>query len=67
MLITLKQNNLHINFFLREILYNCFKFIQPNLNERDKARKCYNCLKLMIGFHLKSVQNGPPDYNYFLI
>ena len=34
------------------ILYDCFRLIYAYLNEWDKVRECYGCLKMMIQDHL---------------
>ena len=38
--------------FLTGILYDRFKLIYACLNEGDKFRKCYSCLKMIIQAHL---------------
>ena len=37
-----------IKFFLTGVLYDCFKLIYAYLNEGDKVRECYSCLKMII-------------------
>ena len=41
-----------IKSFLTAVLYDCFKFIYADLNERDKVCKCCSYLKMMIQAHL---------------
>ena len=41
-----------IKSFLTEALYDRSKLIFGTLNEGDKVRECYSCLKLMIQAHL---------------
>ena len=41
-----------IKFFLKGVLYDCFKHTYAYLNERDKACKCYSCLKMVIQAYL---------------
>ena len=38
-----------IKSLLTRVLYDCFKLIYAYLNEGDKVRECYSCLK-MLGF-----------------
>ena len=38
--------------FLTGVLYDCFKLIYAYLNEGDKVRECYSCLKLIVQAHL---------------
>ena len=44
MLISSEQNNSH-QILLNRVLYDRFKLIYAYLNEGDKVRKCYSCLK----------------------
>ena len=37
-----------IKSFLTRVLYDCFKLINVYLNEGDKVRECYSCLKIVI-------------------
>ena len=37
-----------IKSFLTRVLYDCFKLIYDYLNEGDKVRECYSCLKIVI-------------------
>ena len=37
-----------IKSFLTRVLYDCFKLICVYLNEGDKVRECYSCLKTVI-------------------
>ena len=41
-----------IKSFLTWVLYDCFKLIYAYLNEADKVRECYNCLKIMMQANL---------------
>ena len=41
-----------IKSFLTGVSYDRFKLTYVNLNEQDRVRECYNCLKLMIQAHL---------------
>ena len=41
-----------IKSFLTGVLYDCFKLMEGYLNQEDKIRKCYYCLKIMIQAHL---------------
>ena len=41
-----------IKSFLTGVLYDCLKLIYACLNEGDKVRECYSCLKMMIQAHL---------------
>ena len=41
-----------IKCFLAGILYDCFKLIYAYLNEGDKGRECYSCLRLIVQAHL---------------
>ena len=41
-----------IKSFLTGVLYDCFKLIYASLNEEDKFRECYSCLKMRIQAHL---------------
>ena len=41
-----------IKSFFPGILHVSLKLIYTSLNERDKVRECYSCLKLMIQAHL---------------
>ena len=41
-----------IKYFLTGVLYDCFNLTYVYLNDKDKARECYNSLKKMIKAHL---------------
>ena len=41
-----------IKSFLTEVSYNCFKLIYAYLNEGDKVREYYSCLKMIVQAHL---------------
>ena len=41
-----------IKSFLTGVLHDCFKLMYAYLNEGDKVRKCYSCLKMIIQAHL---------------
>ena len=41
-----------IKSFLTEVSYDRFKLIYAYLNEREKVRECYSCLKMIIQAHL---------------
>ena len=41
-----------IKSFLTGVLYDSFKLIYAYLNEADKVRECYNCLKMMMQANL---------------
>ena len=41
-----------IKSFLTGVLYDWFKLIYRYLNEGNKVRECFNCLKMMIQVHL---------------
>ena len=41
-----------IKSFLTGVLHGCFKLIYQYLNEGDKVRECYSCLKLMVHGYL---------------
>ena len=41
-----------VRSFLARALYDCFKVIYMYLNEADKVRHYYSCLKMMIEAHL---------------
>ena len=41
-----------IKSFLTGVLCDCFRLIYAYLNERDKVRECYSCLKIVIQAHL---------------
>ena len=41
-----------IKSFLTGVLYDCFKLIYAYLNEGDKVRECYSCLKMIVQGHL---------------
>ena len=43
-----------IKSFLTGVLNDCFQLINVYLNEEDKVRKCYSCLKVMIQAHLQA-------------
>ena len=59
-------NELHVSFkrllhlnkmilvksYFTEVLHDCFKLAYANVNEGDKVRKCYSCLKLMMQAHI---------------
>ena len=51
MLITSEQNRPH-QILLNRSLYDCFKLIYMYLNEGDKVRECYSCLKMIVQAHL---------------
>ena len=51
MLISSEQNDPHKSFLTR-VLNDCFKLIYAYLNEGDKVRECYSCLKMMIQAHV---------------
>ena len=38
--------------FLTEVLYDRLKLIYTYLNEENKVRECYSCLKMIIQAHL---------------
>ena len=41
-----------IKSFLTEVSYDRFKLIYAYLNEGEKIRECYSCLKMIIQAHL---------------
>ena len=41
-----------VKSYLTEVLHDCFKLAYANVNEGDKVRKCYSCLKLMMQAHI---------------
>ena len=41
-----------IKAFLKGVLYDCFKLIYAYLNEGDKVREYYSCLKMIVQVHL---------------
>ena len=41
-----------IKSFLTGVLDDCFKLMCAYLNDGDKIRQCYSCLKMMIQAHL---------------
>ena len=41
-----------IKSLLTGVLYDSFKLIYAYLNEADKVRECYNCLKMMMQANL---------------
>ena len=41
-----------IKSFLTEVSYDRFKLIYAYLNEGEKIRECYSCLKIIIQAHL---------------
>ena len=41
-----------IKSFSTGVLYDCLKLIHLYLNEGDKVRECYSCLKMMVQAHL---------------
>ena len=48
MLISSEQNDPHQILLNRGFVWFCFKLIYACLNEGDKIRECYSCLKMMI-------------------
>ena len=51
-----------IKSFLTGVLHDCFKLIYMYLNEVDKVRKCYSCLKMIVQAHLHLISS-----QYFLL
>ena len=41
-----------IKSFFTGVLYDCFKLIYLYLNEGDKVRECYSCLKIWAQLHV---------------
>ena len=41
-----------IKSFVTGVLYDYFRLIYAYLNEGDKVRKCYSCLKMIVQAHL---------------
>ena len=50
-MIFFKQNGV-IKSFLIEVLHDHFKVLYFYLNEGDKVRECYSCMKLMVEANL---------------
>ena len=44
-----------IKSYLTGVFYVCFKLIYAYLNEGDKVRECYSCLKMMMQAHVHVV------------